>query len=197
MFRCGESMRAYHQLGETLRWSLAHGSFLSMLVLSFPTSISLCYLFLNSCSSFFSTLWFLIHGDSLPGNTQAVSFLSWHPVRKSLIPQGFSLCTVFLLIPFPTSTLSEVVPLWVSSPWELVLQFCLNHDLSVWLLKSHCPDCSLLTTDEVKWRKGGKKSKRIQKQKYKFTASSLNTGCASQDRGARNRSQHPEIILTE
>lgn len=157
MFRCGKSMRAYHQLGETLRWSLAHGSFLSMLVLFFPTSTSLCYLFLNSCSSFFSTLWFLSHGDSFPGNIQAVTFLSWHPLRKSLITQGFFLCTVFLLIPFPTSTLSEVVPLRVSSHWELVLQFCLNCDLSAWLLKSHCPDCSLLTTDEVKWTKGGKK----------------------------------------
>lgn len=88
-------------------------------------------------------------------------------------------------IPFLTSTSSEVV-----------LLLGLNHGLSGQLLKSHYPDSSLLTTDKVKWRKGGQKIKGTQRQKDKLTANLFNTGCASQGRGAGNRSQYPEITLT-
>ena len=126
----------------------------------------------------------------------------------SVLP--FSLCQVtpklslFVLTSCEESPpLSSFLPGYLPPPKMLRSIFSeaeLLHDLyqspSGLLLKSYFPDDSPLTTDEVKWSKGSQKIKGAQKQKDKLVASLFNTVCASQGRGAGNRSQHPEITLT-
>lgn len=132
------------------------------------------------------------------------SFSAWLP------PFDFSLCQVtptlslFVLTSCEESPpLSSFLPGYLPPPKmlrsifsEVELLHDLNQSPSGLLLKSYFPDDSPSTTDEVKWTKGSQKNKGAQKQKDKLVASLFNTVCASQGRGAGNRSQHPEITLT-
>lgn len=121
-FRCGERMSVYYCLGETLKWFLAQGSFLSILLLfSFPTSKFLCCLFLTSSLSLtlfdFSAMKF-----SFPGNTHTVPFCHNLLCGNISAPKfSFSIPCSSPKISFLTSTFSEVVVCQISCHWKPVL----------------------------------------------------------------------------